>query len=128
MELNFNQINDIMTSLNELKDKQLPFKLSLIIAKDIATLQKEVDFFIEQERNFAFKFLQTNEDGTFVTETEGVFKIKEGMEEDCRKARAELDAFTDDVELRKIPMSAIENLEITPKQVAGLELIINEEE
>lgn len=128
MELNFNQINDIMTSLNELKDKQLPFKLSLIIAKDIATLQKEVDFFIEQERNFAFKFLQTNEDGTFVTETEGVFKIKEGMEEDCRKARAELDAFTVDVELRKIPMSAIENLEITPKQVAGLELIINEEE
>ena len=128
MELNFNQINDIMTSLNELKDKQLPFKLSLIIAKDIATLQKEVDFFIEQERNFAFKFLQTNEDGTFVTEAEGVFKIKEGMEEDCRKARAELDAFTVDVELRKIPMSAIENMEITPKQVAGLELIIDEEE
>ena len=128
MELNFNQINDIMTSLNELKDKQLPFKLSLIIAKDIATLQKEVDFFIEQERNFAFKFLQTNEDGTFVTEAEGVFKIKEGMEEDCRKARAELDAFTVDVELRKIPMSAIENLEITPQQVAGLELLIDEEE
>lgn len=128
MELNFNQINDIMTSLNELKDKQLPFKLSLIIAKDIATLQKEVDFFIEQERNFAFKFLQTNEDGTFVTEAEGVFKIKEGMEEDCRKARAELDTFTVDVELRKIPMSAIENMEITPKQVAGLELIIDEEE
>ena len=128
MELNFNQINDIMTSLNELKDKQLPFKLSLIIAKDIATLQKEVDFFIEQERNFAFKFLQTNEDGTFVTEAEGVFKIKEGMEEDCRKARAELDAFTVDVELRKIPMSAIENMEITPKQVAGLELLIDEEE
>ncbi len=128
MELNFNQINDIMTSLNELKDKQLPFKLSLIIAKDIAALQKEVDFFIEQERNFAFKFLQTNEDGTFVTEAEGVFKIKEGMEEDCRKARAELDAFTVDVELRKIPMSAIENMEITPKQVAGLELIIDEEE
>lgn len=128
MELNFNQINDIMTSLNELKDKQLPFKLSLIIAKNIAVLQKEVDFFIEQERNFAFKFLQVNEDGTFVTEGEGVFKIKEGMEEECRKARAELDAFTVDVELRKIPMSAIENLEVTPQQVAGLELLIDEEE
>ena len=128
MELTFNQINEVMTSLNDLKDKQLPFKLSLIIAKNITTLQKEVDFFIEQERNFAFKFLQVNEDGTFVTEGEGVFKIKEGMEEECRKARAELDAFTVDVELRKIPMSAIENLEITPQQVAGLELLIDEEE
>lgn len=128
MELTFNQINEVMTSLNDLKNKQLPFKLSLIIAKNIAALQKEVDFFIEQERDFAFKFLQVNEDGTFVTEGEGIFKIKEGMEEECRKARAELDAFTVDVELRKIPMSAIENLEVTPQQVAGLELLIDEEE
>ena len=127
MELTFNQLNDIMNSLNALKDKQLPFKLSLIIAKDISTIQKEVDFFIEQERQFAAEFLQTNEDGTFVMEGEGIFKIKEGMEEKCREARKALDSFTAEIDLKKIPVDLLENLDMTPQQALGLELIIEEE-
>ena len=127
MELTFNQINGLSEALNELKDKTLPFKLSLIIAKNTALLAKEIEFYIEQERKFAQDYLQQNDDGTFVQEGEGVFKIKEGMEEECRKAREELDAFTTNVELRMIPMSLVENLELTPKQVGALEIIIEEE-
>ena len=128
MELTFNQINGLSEALNELKDKTLPFKLSLIIAKNTALLAKEIEFYIEQERKFAQDYLQQNDDGTFVQEGEGVFKIKEGMEEECRKAREELDAFTTNVELRMIPMSLVENLELTPKQVGALEIIIEEEQ
>ena len=127
MELNFQQINGLSEALNELKDKTLPFKLSLIIAKNTALLAKEIEFYIEQERKFAMDYLQMNDDGTFVQEAEGVFKIKEGKEEECRAAREELDKFTTDVELRKIPMSLVENLELTPKQVGALEIIIEEE-
>lgn len=127
MELTFNQINGLNASLTELKDKALPFKLSLIIAKDIALLAKEIEFYIEQERKFAQDYLQTNEDGTFVQESEGVFKIKEGKEEECRKAREELDKFTTNVELRTIPVSLVENLELTPSQVGNLEVILEEE-
>ena len=127
MELTFNQINGLNESLTQLKDKALPFKLSLIIAKDIALLTKEMEFYIEQERKFAKDYLQTNEDGTFVQEAEGVFKIKEGKEEECRKAREELDKFTTNVELRKIPVSLVENLELTPSQVGNLEVILEEE-
>jgi len=127
MELTFNQINGLNESLTELKDKALPFKLSLIIAKDIALLAKEIEFYIEQERKFAQDYLQTNEDGTFVQESEGVFKIKEGKEEECRKAREELDKFTTNVELRTIPVSLVENLELTPSQVGNLEVILEEE-
>lgn len=127
MELTFNQINGLNESLTELKDKALPFKLSLIIAKDIALLAKEIEFYIEQERKFAQDYLQTNEDGTFVQEAEGVFKIKEGKEEECRKAREELDKFTTNVELRTIPVALVENLELTPSQVGNLEVILEEE-
>ena len=54
-------------------------------------------------------------------------KIKEGKEEECRTAREELDKFTTEVELRKIPIALVENLELTPKQVGALEIIIEEE-
>ncbi len=127
MDLTFNQINGLNEALNELKDMTLPFKLSLIIAKDIALLGKEIEFYIEQERKFAMDYLQRNEDGTFVQESEGVFKIIEGKEEECRTAREELDKFTTDIDLRTIPLSLVENLELTPKQVGALELIIEEE-
>ena len=127
MELNFQQINSLSEALNELKDKTLPFKLSLIIAKDTALLAKEIEFYIEQERKFAMEYLQINEDGTFVQEREGVFKIKEGKEEECRTAREELDKFTTNLDLRTIPMALVEDLELTPKQVGALEIIIEEE-
>ena len=127
MELNFKQISDLNEALTELQNKTLPFKLSLIIAKDMGLLAKEMEFYIEQERKFANDYLQRNEDGTFVTEGEGIFKIIEGKEEECRTAREELDKFTSQVELRKIPLSLIENMELTPKQVGALEIIIEEE-
>lgn len=127
MTLNFAQVTNLNDALNEMKDQTLPFKLSLIIAKNMGALSKEIEFFVEQERKFANDYLQRNEDGTFVMEGEGVFKIIEGKEEECRNAREELDKFTVDVDLRKIPVSLVENMELTPKQVGALELIIEEE-
>ena len=130
MELNFNKINNLVEVFDELKDKELPFKLSLIIAKNKNILDKEVEFYVEQERAFAQKYLQIGEDGQFVQDTPGVFKIIEGKEEECRSARQELDNFTADVELRMIPMSVLEKMDqtCTPKQLSALEVIINEEE
>lgn len=127
MELNFGKITGLNEALMALKDKQLPFKLSLIIAKDLALLAKEIEFYIEQEREFANKYLQKDENGMFIQESEGVFKIIEGKEEECNEARKTLDAFTTEVELRTIPVSLIENLELTPAQVGALEIIIEEE-
>lgn len=126
MELTFVQLSNLNETLNALSNQALPFKLSLLIAKNTGLIQKEIEFYIEQERVFANKYLQKDETGNFVQETEGVFKINEGMEEECRKAREELDAFTSNVDLRKIPVALIENLELTPKQVMSLEPIIEE--
>ena len=127
MELNFNQLNGIFESLTALKDKTLPFKLSLIIAKNLGLAQRELEFYIEQEREFAKKYLEVDENGIFIQEQEGVFKIKEGKEEECRLAREDLDKFTTSIDFRKIPIAYLENLELTPAEVGALELIIEEE-
>lgn len=127
MVLNFGQISELSAAITELQDQKLPFKLSLILAKNAGALKKETDFYIEQERKFATDYLEQDENGQFVQTAENVFKIKEGMEEECRKAREELDGFTTEVELRMIPVSLVENLELTPKQVEALEMILEEE-
>jgi ribonucleoside-triphosphate reductase len=57
-----------------------------------------------------------------------IFKIKEGMIEDCRAAREALDAFTCDVALKTLKVEDLEKYDITPKQAAALEIILEDDD
>lgn len=128
MTLNFNQISELISVMTELQDTKMPFKLSLMLAKNLNLLKKEEEFYIEQEREFAQKYLEFDaEKQEFVQTAQNVFKIKDGLEDECREAREALNNFTTDVELRMIPLAMIEDMEFTPKQLAALEMIIEEE-
>ena len=127
MKLNFMQVSEMLAVCEELKETKMPFKLSLILAKNISMLKEEQNFYIEREREFATKYLETDENGIFIQEGENVFKIKEGMEKECAEARMELNRFESEVNLRMIPVNLIENMEFTPKQLAGIEMLIEEE-
>lgn len=129
MTLNFMQISDMLKAFEELKEVKMPFKLSLILAKNTSMLQNEYDFYIEREREFAMKYLEVDpETQQFKQFSDGLFQIKEGLQEECREARKELNDFTVDINLRTIPMNLVENLDFTPAQIAGLEMLIEEEE
>lgn len=128
MTLNFNQLSELIAVMTELQDTKMPFKLSIMLAKNLNLLKKEEEFYIEQERQFAQKYLEFDtEKQEFVQTAQNVFKIKDGLEEECREAREALNNFTVDVELRMIPLAMIEDMEFTPKQLVALELIIEEE-
>lgn len=129
MTLNFNQISELISVMTELQDTKMPFKISLMLAKNLNLLKKEEEFYIEQEREFAQKYLEFDaEKQEFVQTAPNVFKIKDGLEEECREAREALNDFTAEVELRMIPLSLVENMEFTPKQLAALEMVLTEEE
>ncbi len=125
--LTYKQLSELNECFNAIKEIKMPFKLSLILAKNSSMISKEMDFYLEQEKDFAFKYLEVDDQGQFIQEQPGVFRIKEGMQEECREAREELDKFTIDVDLKKIPLSLIESLELTPAQVETLEELIDEE-
>lgn len=127
MTFNFTQISEILNIFEEMKNIKMPFKLSLILAKNITALKTEYDFFLEREREFVVKYLETDEEGNFIQEQPNVFKIKDGLEKECQEARIALDNFTVNIDLRMIPMNLIENMEFTPQQLTTLEVLIEEE-
>lgn len=128
MTLNYTQINSLIEGFESLQDAKMPFKLSMIVAKNLAMLKKEEEFYIDQERKFAMEYLKFDaEKQEFVQNAPGVFAIQEGKEEECRKARQDLNDFTAELELRKIPLALIEDMEFTPKQLLALEMLIEEE-
>lgn len=128
MTLNFTQLQSLINTLNSFKDTTMPFKLSLIVAKNLSVLNKEFEFYAEQEREFAMKYLEFDENGQPVVSGDNMYKIKDGMQEECLKAREALNDFTCECNLRMIPIGLLENMEFTPSQLEGLEPIIEEEE
>lgn len=129
MILNFTQVAEMYSACQELQEMKMPFKLSIILAKNIAALKTEYDFYVEREREFALKYLEIDEEtGNFKQLQEGVFKIKDGLEEECKDARIELNNFETEVNLRKIPVALLENLDFSPKTLMVLESLIEEEE
>lgn len=127
MTLNFIQITEMLSVLEDIKETKMPFKLSLIFAKNIAALTEEQNFYIEREREFATKYLAIDENGQFIQQDNNSFKIKDGLVEECIEARKELNNFEVEVNLRTIPVHLVENMEFTPKQLAALEMLIEEE-
>lgn len=126
MVLTFKQMASLLDTYNTLRDQKLPFKLSLILAKDTPVLEKEVDFYIEQERAFAEKYLERNEDGTYVQNEPNVFKIKEELLEECQAARKDLDEFSADVALHTIPSTLLETFEFTPAELEAMMVVLEE--
>ena len=57
MELTCMQLVDAYNTVKELSEQKLPFKLSLLVSRNLAALQKEYDFYMEQERKFVLEYL-----------------------------------------------------------------------
>ena len=127
MKLNFIEVTDMLSVYEELKEIKMPFKLSLILAKNISMLKEEQNFYIEREREFATKYLDTDENGHFIQQDNNSFKIKEGLVDECIEARNELNNFEVEVNLRTIPVHLLEDMEFTPNQLTALEMLIEEE-
>lgn len=129
MELTCMQLVDAYNTVKELSEQKLPFKLSLLVSRNLAALQKEYDFYMEQERKFVLEYLIIDQDSGEIKQIQpGVFAIQDGKYEECMKAREALDNFTINIEIRKIPISMLEPFEFTPAQLLAIDFMIEEEE
>lgn len=129
MELTCMQIIDAYNTIKDFSEQKLPFKLSLLISRNLAALQKEYDFYMEQEKKFVLEYLIVDQaTGQIKQMQPGVFAIQDGKYEECIKAREALDNFIMNIEIRKIPISMLEPFEFTPAQLLAIEFMIEEEE
>lgn len=54
MKLTCVQMINAYNAIKDLSERKLPFRLSLLVSRNLVTLQKEYDFYMEQERKFAW--------------------------------------------------------------------------
>ena len=128
MKLTFQQIHGAIEALKSLSEEKLPFRLGMLFSKNLSVLEKEEQFYIEQERKFAATYLEIDpKTGEFLQTEPGIFHIKEGKQAECAEARRDLDNFTCEVAIRLIPESDLEKINFTINQLNNLQFIIAEE-
>lgn len=129
MKITYLKMEELIKAIQDIQNIQMPFQLSLILARNLAKLQEEEKFYIEQERKFVQDYLVFNEDGTLKTSAPNVFEIQDGKEKECAEARKALDSFEIDIDLKLLKEKDLGKLDLTPAQVSGIiDLIELEEE
>lgn len=129
MKLNLVKVADAVEALEKLKDEKIPFRASMILARNLNTLKKTRDFLVEQEQRFALEYLEVDEETGRLIQTEpGVFKIKEGKVEECSEARKALDEYEEEVEIKMIKASELEKIDFAPADLAAIEFMIDFED
>lgn len=129
--LNLKHIVNFLNLYEDLKKEKLPFKLSLILAKNNQIIEKEYDFYLEQRDQLMDKYFVLDEaSGAYITlnKEKTIFKIKDGLDQECHDAFKELEEFEVQVDLRTIPSSMLENLNFTLEHVEALSMLLEEEE
>lgn len=133
MELTYKQIISTYSSLKELYELPMDYSSALRISRNIAELEKHVMGFEEERRKLLDKYLETDDEGMYVPifdeqgRPTGEYKIKQGCYDQFRTDISTLEDFEVDVTIYTLTPEDFSDVKLTPKQVMGLEVIIEDE-
>lgn len=122
-------LNDILNNaeiFRELSAKALPVKTAFKIARLIRELNKENTTFDESRRQIIEKFAERDENGRIKQTPEGNIQLQQDKIEECNNELVELLNTTIEINVDKINIDALGDIELTPAQMINLEAFIEE--
>lgn len=122
-------LNDILNNaeiFRELSAKTLPVKTAFNIARLIRELDKENTTFDESRRQIIEKYAERDENGRIKQTPEGNIQLQQDKIEECNNELIELLNTTIEINVDKISVDALGDIELTPVQMINLEAFIEE--
>ena len=122
-------LNDILNNaeiFRELSAKALPVKTAFKIARLIRELDKENTTFDESRRQIIEKYAERDENGRIKQTPEGNIQLQQDKIEECNNELVELLNTTIEINVDKISIDALGDIELTPVQIINLEAFIEE--
>lgn len=122
-------LNDILNNaeiFRELSTKSLPVKTAFKVARLIRELDKENTTFDESRRQIIEKYAERDENGIIKQTAEGNIQLQQDKIEECNNELVELLNTTIEINVDKISIDALGDIQITPAQMINLEAFIEE--
>lgn len=128
MKLKFQDIMSFVNSYQEIQNEKMP----LNVAYQLSQISKEVtdciSFYQDKYNHYLEQYAEKDADGNFkMNENETGVILKKDCAAEARQKFKELDDYEFPLELKKIPLSSFEKIEISPSILTGLLPFIEED-
>ncbi len=95
----------------------IPFSSALLISKNAACIDKEIEIYFQKKGELDEKYLTHN--------TEEKLIIKDGLEKDYLKLLTELNEKEVEVNIQKISVDSLSNIFIAPKHIESITFMLD---
>ena len=119
-----NDLLNVIPVLRELINKPFKGATAFKRARLMREFDKETTLFEESRQKLAEKFGERNEDGNLVLDKNGNVQLKPEKFEECNEEMISLLNTALEINAEKIPISAFDDIEITPTQAIIISSII----
>lgn len=124
MKLSNQKIIDIINGIGNILNMSLPVKASYAISKNMVKLEKEAEIYNKEREKLLSKYGAKNEDGTLKVNETGNVDIENV--EDWNKDIKELLEIEVDIDIHKFSIDEIINCNMTAREVALIDFMIEE--
>ena len=127
MKITFPQVQTFINSYEEIKDNKMPLPLAFALSRIAKQSGDCLNFYQEQYNIYLEQYAEKNEEGYKLTENKKGIVLKKETINEAREKFKELDNWEFDIDIKKIPLSFFEKLELSPTDLMGFLPFIDEE-
>lgn len=121
MTLKFFDLAAFTEVYQTIKDTSLPFTLSYQLLSINRAVNDCITFYRDQYNKLLEQYAQKNDDGTYkISEDGAAFLLKEETIQEARQKFFELDNSEFPIDVKPIPITAFETLNLSPSNLTGL--------
>lgn len=119
-----NNLLNTVPVLRELVNKPFKGSVAFKLARLVRELDKENSLFEEARANLAQKYCDRDENGEPIILENGLIKLQEDKIDECNEELSNLLSSQLEIVAEKIPISAFDDIELTPSQMIVIEDLI----
>ena len=127
IKLKLGEIVSMNEVMGKIMEQPFPANMTFKIARLAREIAKEIQTFEESRVKIAEKYGRRNENGELEVSENGQVSIPTEKIAECNKDFSELIQTEIEINANKIPLSAFDNVTLTPREMMAIEAIIDEE-
>lgn len=128
MKFTNGKLLESVLALRSIGNKELPIKISFILAKNISSIEKELEIYNTEREKLIQKYAVKDENNQIIVGLNNQIQIKEDSVSDWTKDIQELENIEIEVFIHKFNVDSILNsdLKITPAELVSINYMIEE--
>ena len=112
--------------LSILSQKQLPIKVSFIIARNVSKIDAELKIYNDERQKLILKYCEKDENDKIVEDDNKQIKLKDECKEEWSKDIQELLSIENEVDIVKFSIDKIEGINISPSEIMQISYMIED--